>query len=87
MNRNPTDKPSPRFPTANTPKPFPSLIKDDNMTIQFLKLVKEMREAQKWYFRNRSPQALQKSKDLEKKVDEEIQKELDAKHGEQSSLF
>lgn len=57
------------------------------MKIEFLKLVKEMRDAQKWYFRNRSPQALQKSKDLEKKVDEEIQKELDARHGEQSSLF
>lgn len=39
---------------------------------EFFILVKDMREAQKEYFRTRSRDALVRSKNLEKKVDEEI---------------
>ena len=39
---------------------------------EFLILVKDMREAQKEYFRTRSRDALVRSKSLEKQVDEEI---------------
>jgi len=38
----------------------------------FKELVKRMRFAQKEYFRTRSKDALQKSKDLEKEVDREL---------------
>lgn len=38
----------------------------------FKELVKRMRFAQKEYFRTRSKVALQKSKDLEKEVDREL---------------
>ena len=38
----------------------------------FMQLVKQMREAQREYFRTRSREALQQSKALEKRVDEEI---------------
>jgi hypothetical protein len=36
----------------------------------FARLVNEMRQAQKEYFRTRSPAALERSKQLEKRVDE-----------------
>ena len=39
---------------------------------QLKALVKEMRSAQKEYFRDRSRDALQRAKALEKRVDEEI---------------
>lgn len=39
---------------------------------QLKALVKEMRSAQKEYFRDRSREALQRSKALERRVDEEI---------------
>lgn len=39
---------------------------------EFFTLVVEMRNAQKTYFRKRSPYYLQKSKELEGKVDAEI---------------
>lgn len=39
---------------------------------QLKALVKEMRSAQKEYFRDRSHDALQRSKALERRVDEEI---------------
>jgi hypothetical protein len=42
--------------------------------LQFFKLVKAMREAQKEYFSTRSQQALQKSKELEKRVDASIKR-------------
>ena len=38
----------------------------------FMSLVKQMREAQREYFRTRSRESLQASKALEKRVDEEI---------------
>ena len=38
----------------------------------FMQLVKDMREAQKEYFSTRSKESLQRSKDLERRVDEEI---------------
>lgn len=38
--------------------------------IDFVSLVNEMREAQKKYFRTRTPWDLDKSKDIEKKVDD-----------------
>lgn len=40
--------------------------------LQFFNLVKAMREAQKEYFTSRSLEALRKSKQLERKVDEYI---------------
>ena len=41
---------------------------------EFFSLVTEMRNAQKMYFRNRTPDYLQQSKQLEKKVDDEIRR-------------
>ena len=41
---------------------------------EFFMLVTEMRNAQKMYFRNRTPDYLQQSKQLEKKVDDEIRR-------------
>lgn len=38
----------------------------------FFMLVTEMRNAQKMYFRNRTKEELEKSKELEKRVDDEI---------------
>lgn len=40
-----------------------------------MELVREMRNAQKEYFRSRTHDALQRSKALESRVDEEIRKE------------
>ncbi len=40
----------------------------------FMSLVREMRAAQKEYFRTRSRESLQQSKALESRVDEEIRK-------------
>ncbi len=40
--------------------------------MEFYLLVKEMREAQKEYFRTRSKESLIKSKTLEKRVDEAL---------------
>jgi hypothetical protein len=37
---------------------------------EFILLVKQMRQAQKEYFKTRSPEALQKSKQLERSVDQ-----------------
>lgn len=39
---------------------------------EFMKLVMKMRELQKEYFKNRSPQRLTKAKEYEKKVDKFI---------------
>ena len=41
---------------------------------QFFDLVSEMRSSQKEYFKTRSSQSLQKSKELERKVDAEIER-------------
>ena len=41
---------------------------------QFFDLVADMRSSQKEYFRTRSSQSLQKSKELERKVDAEIER-------------
>ena len=43
------------------------------MTNDFVKLVKEMREMQKRYFKTRSMEALTESKRLEKEVDKYIE--------------
>mgnify|MGYP006326833693 FL=1 len=40
--------------------------------VQFFKLVEELRKYQKEYFKTRSKEALQQSKALEKRVDDEI---------------
>ena len=37
---------------------------------EFVKLVAEMRQAQKDYFKSRSPEALERAKNLERQVDE-----------------
>lgn len=50
----------------------------------FMKLVEDMRNAQKEYFRTRSRDVLEKSKQLERQVDAEIEK---AKQGNQQTLF
>lgn len=47
----------------------------------FMELVMEMRQAQKFYFRNRSNEALINAKSLEKQVDEYLNKAQ--KEGEQ----
>jgi len=41
---------------------------------EFFSLVTEMRNAQKTYFRNRTTENLQHSKDLERQVDNEIRR-------------
>ena len=43
---------------------------------KFFMLVTEMRNAQKMYFRNRTKEELEKSKELEKRVDDEIRRVL-----------
>ena len=43
--------------------------------IEFMQLVREMRKAQKEYFKTRDKDVLAKSKQLEKRVDAEIKKE------------
>ena len=56
--------------------------------LQFFKLVKAMREAQKEYFSTRSQLALQKSKELEKRVDACIKRGDDyLQQQQQPSLF
>ena len=42
---------------------------------EFMQLVREMRKAQKEYFKTRDRDSLAKSKQLEKRVDNEIKKE------------
>lgn len=42
------------------------------MNSNFAQLVKEMRDAQKEYFKHRTQSALSRSKELERKVDEEL---------------
>ena len=42
---------------------------------EFMQLVREMRKAQKEYFKTRDKDVLAKSKQLEKRVDAEIKKE------------
>lgn len=42
----------------------------------FVKLVASMREMQRMYFRRRTPEALATSKQLERQVDQEIEKRL-----------
>ena len=51
--------------------------------LEFYNLVKEMRQAQKEYFRTRSKDILNRSKELERKVDAELQSIND----NQTSLF
>lgn len=46
---------------------------DDNFA-DFLRLVREMRDAQRLYFRGRSAEALIRSKELERAVDGEIKR-------------
>ena len=46
------------------------------MTKEFVLLVKELRESQKKFFNTRDSSYLKKSKALEKRVDEELQKIL-----------
>ena len=50
---------------------------------EFVKLVYEMRKAQKEYFRTRSKEVLQQSKQLEKRVDEYLRD----KENNQQTLF
>jgi hypothetical protein len=52
---------------------------------QLASLVKEMRDAQKKYFKERTQSALTASKDLEKKVDQEVEKILNREV--QTNLF
>lgn len=43
---------------------------------EFMQLVREMRKAQKEYFKTRDKDVLAKSKQLEKRVDDEIKNEV-----------
>lgn len=54
---------------------------------QFADIVAEMRTAQKCYFRTRSQKSLEKSKELEKNVDDIIAKREAMQKGKQLSLF
>ncbi len=58
-------------------------------TGQFADIVLEMRRAQKEYFKYRSPEALTRSKQLEKQVDEilENRKKHNENPAEQGTLF
>lgn len=49
---------------------------------EFFETVEKMRHAQKTYFRSRSLRYLQESKQLEKAVDDEIQRVHDALNGD-----
>jgi hypothetical protein len=51
--------------------------------MEFIELVREMRAAQKEYFKKRSKDVLNRSKELERKVDAELQSIND----KQTSLF
>lgn len=53
---------------------------------QLWQKVKEMRQAQKTYFKTRSGDALQASKNLEREVDQMITR-LECELGEQKTLF
>lgn len=46
----------------------------NNGRLKFFNLVKDMREAQREYFRTRSRECLMKSRDLETRVDEQIKR-------------
>jgi hypothetical protein len=52
-----------------------NLVKLQNYTTmkEFIELVREMRNAQKEYFKTRSKDVLNRSKELERKVDAELQ--------------
>lgn len=54
---------------------------------EFACLVKSMRDAQKRYFRTRSPMALEESKDLEKKVDKVLEEREARMQVKQIDLF
>ena len=54
---------------------------------QFADIVAEMRTAQKCYFRTRSQKSLEKSKELEKNVDDIIAKREAMQKGKQLNLF
>ncbi|TFH94467.1 hypothetical protein E4P48_09330 [Porphyromonas levii] len=56
---------------------------------QFYSKVVMMRNAQKLYFKTRSPRALNDSKELEKEIDAEIErvKKIEAEKNKPKSLF
>lgn len=53
---------------------------------EFMQLVREMRKAQKEYFKTRDKDVLAKSKQLEKRVDDEIKEEEEALANNQEQL-
>lgn len=53
---------------------------------EFMQLVREMRKAQKEYFKTRDKDVLAKSKQFEKRVDDEIKKEEEALAENQEQL-
>ena len=53
---------------------------------EFMQLVREMRKAQKEYFKTRNKDVLAKSKQFEKRVDDEIKKEEEALAENQEQL-
>ena len=60
----------------------------NNGRLAFFNLVKKMRAAQKEYFRTRAHSALVKSKDLERRVDNELARgDQYLKQQQQPSLF
>ena len=57
------------------------------MMTEFEKLVWEMREAQKVYYRLHDPLDLKKAKDLERKVDAALRAKKEAEQDAQPDLF
>lgn len=61
---------------------------NNKMTVgQFADIVAEMRAAQKSYYRTRTHKSLEKSKELERTVDDIISKRAARKKEEQLNLF
>lgn len=67
----------------NALKDAPVLVKETEVEMDnFKELVMRMRKVQKEYFKTKDANKLIKSKELERKVDKELEKYEDLKHGE-----
>ena len=67
----------------NALKDAPVLVKETEAEMDnFKELVADMRKAQRGYFKTKDANMFIKSKELERKVDEELEKYEDLKHGE-----
>lgn len=55
--------------------------------VEFEGLVRDMRDAQKSYFRSRSPEVLERAKVTERAVDEELKRRAETRKPRAKSLF